>query len=325
LLSRTRTACPWSQGIIATTPSIGFHLVATPSLSAWVCDHNEQDNPRVASWITGGAMEPYVAGADWYPDPAGRYRLRYWDGSRWTDHVATGDGQARDPLDATPLPPPAAVDPTPPPPPVAAPPPAPFPPGPSTAPPAGPPPPPPGPSRRLLFAIGAAVVIVAGVIIAALALRGGGGTTTSSSAPTTQGPTGPLRLPQTIADFQLEPGALDATPDVSVAASYIRSARADGFTLSVIRVPSLNGDRPLHAVIDKAKQDLHPNTPAAIVVSAGTEYTCISGALTSSSGATPATQCVWRVGEFLFSLSGLRLDQQTLLSLAPQVQGATLP
>jgi hypothetical protein len=270
-------------------------------------------------------MEPYVAGADWYPDPAGRYRLRYWDGSTWTDHVATGDGQARDPLDATPLPPPAAVDPTPPPPPVAAPPPAPFPPGPSTAPPAGPPPPPPGPSRRLLFAIGAAVVIVAGVIIAALALRGGGGTTTSSSAPTTQGPTGPLRLPQTIADFQLEPGALDANRDVSVAASYIRSARADGFTLSVIRVPSLNGDRPLHAVIDKAKQDLHPNTPAAIVGSAGTEYTCISGTLTSSSGATPATQCVWRVGEFLFSVSGLRLDQQTLLSLAPQVQGATLP
>lgn len=26
--------------------------------------------------------------ADWYPDPHGKARLRYWDGSAWTDHVA---------------------------------------------------------------------------------------------------------------------------------------------------------------------------------------------------------------------------------------------
>lgn len=26
--------------------------------------------------------------ADWYPDPKGEKRLRYWDGSAWTDHVA---------------------------------------------------------------------------------------------------------------------------------------------------------------------------------------------------------------------------------------------
>jgi hypothetical protein len=26
--------------------------------------------------------------ADWYPDPRGQKRLRYWDGSQWTDHVA---------------------------------------------------------------------------------------------------------------------------------------------------------------------------------------------------------------------------------------------
>lgn len=27
--------------------------------------------------------------ADWYPDPTGQFQLRYWDGDRWTDHVAT--------------------------------------------------------------------------------------------------------------------------------------------------------------------------------------------------------------------------------------------
>lgn len=26
--------------------------------------------------------------ADWYPDPAGQARLRYWDGTAWTDHTA---------------------------------------------------------------------------------------------------------------------------------------------------------------------------------------------------------------------------------------------
>ena len=28
------------------------------------------------------------ARADWYPDPLGTARLRYWDGAEWTDHVA---------------------------------------------------------------------------------------------------------------------------------------------------------------------------------------------------------------------------------------------
>lgn len=26
--------------------------------------------------------------ADWYPDPKGEARLRYWDGESWTDHTA---------------------------------------------------------------------------------------------------------------------------------------------------------------------------------------------------------------------------------------------
>jgi hypothetical protein len=29
-----------------------------------------------------------AAKADWYPDPRGEKRLRYWDGSTWTDHTA---------------------------------------------------------------------------------------------------------------------------------------------------------------------------------------------------------------------------------------------
>jgi hypothetical protein len=36
---------------------------------------------------------------NWYSDPTRRYGLRWWDGSRWTDRVATQGGTMSDPLD----------------------------------------------------------------------------------------------------------------------------------------------------------------------------------------------------------------------------------
>ena len=35
--------------------------------------------------------------AGWYHDPSGRFELRYWDGSAWTEHVARGGQQYTDP------------------------------------------------------------------------------------------------------------------------------------------------------------------------------------------------------------------------------------
>lgn len=37
---------------------------------------------------------------EWYPDPTGRHEHRYWDGQRWTEHVADGGVQLADPLPA---------------------------------------------------------------------------------------------------------------------------------------------------------------------------------------------------------------------------------
>lgn len=34
--------------------------------------------------------------ANWYPDPSGRHELRYWDGARWTEHVADHGRQSVD-------------------------------------------------------------------------------------------------------------------------------------------------------------------------------------------------------------------------------------
>jgi hypothetical protein len=35
--------------------------------------------------------------AGWYADPAGRFELRYWDGTAWTEHVSRGGQQFMDP------------------------------------------------------------------------------------------------------------------------------------------------------------------------------------------------------------------------------------
>jgi len=34
--------------------------------------------------------------AGWYPDPSGRYELRYWDGGTWTEHVSRAGQQYTD-------------------------------------------------------------------------------------------------------------------------------------------------------------------------------------------------------------------------------------
>jgi hypothetical protein len=49
--------------------------------------------PAAQAPAGGGAAAAAPAGgagakADWYPDPRGEKRLRYWDGSQWTDHTA---------------------------------------------------------------------------------------------------------------------------------------------------------------------------------------------------------------------------------------------
>lgn len=43
----------------------------------------------------GAAASASTAGR-WAPDPSGRYEMRYWDGSTWTNHVQSGGVQTTD-------------------------------------------------------------------------------------------------------------------------------------------------------------------------------------------------------------------------------------
>ena len=73
------TSATWSSTTASTAP------VSTPVVTSPV-------NTSVAS-IVGDAAAP----ANWYPDPAGRFELRFWNGSAWTEHVSRNGQQSIDP------------------------------------------------------------------------------------------------------------------------------------------------------------------------------------------------------------------------------------
>ena len=43
----------------------------------------------------GGSAAP---SGSWHGDPTGRFASRYWDGTRWTEHVSDGNTTTTDPL-----------------------------------------------------------------------------------------------------------------------------------------------------------------------------------------------------------------------------------
>ena len=45
---------------------------------------------------TATSTTPTVPAA-WYKDPSGRYEMRYWNGTSWTEHVSRGGQQFTDP------------------------------------------------------------------------------------------------------------------------------------------------------------------------------------------------------------------------------------
>jgi hypothetical protein len=53
-------------------------------------DHYRGDpDPEPEVTLPVARVAPSVRLAGWYPDPRGRYDVRYWDGTRWTFHVGS--------------------------------------------------------------------------------------------------------------------------------------------------------------------------------------------------------------------------------------------
>ena len=47
--------------------------------------------------VTTAAAPAAPVPAGWYADPSGRYELRYWNGTEWTEHVSRSGQQFTDP------------------------------------------------------------------------------------------------------------------------------------------------------------------------------------------------------------------------------------
>jgi hypothetical protein len=55
----------------------------------------EVSAPVAASPVAAAPVVTTPAG--WYPDPSGRFEMRYWDGTAWTEHVSRQGQQFTDP------------------------------------------------------------------------------------------------------------------------------------------------------------------------------------------------------------------------------------
>lgn len=68
----------------------------SPSPSTDVSRQSPSASTPVTTTATTATPEA-AAPANWYKDPSGRFELRYWNGSQWTEHVAKGGVQSIDP------------------------------------------------------------------------------------------------------------------------------------------------------------------------------------------------------------------------------------
>jgi hypothetical protein len=80
-------ASGWAAGAAATTTS------AAADTGGWGATQ------AASAPAAAPAMAPTTPAvpAGWYTDPSGRYELRYWDGTAWTEHVSRSGQQYTDP------------------------------------------------------------------------------------------------------------------------------------------------------------------------------------------------------------------------------------
>jgi len=80
------SSAPTPEPAVSISPTSTYQPAATPSY---------EPAPSITP-APDPAPAPSVP-AGWYADPAGRFELRYWDGSTWTEHVSRAGQQFTDP------------------------------------------------------------------------------------------------------------------------------------------------------------------------------------------------------------------------------------
>ena len=98
-LSRTASA-----GSATATPAVEAAPTAAAEPAGWAAAPEAASPAPAPAAAPAPAPAPVAAApatpaipADWYADPSGRFELRYWNGSAWTEHVARAGQQYTDP------------------------------------------------------------------------------------------------------------------------------------------------------------------------------------------------------------------------------------
>lgn len=61
-------------------------------------EHFNLDHVTTMPAHLGSQASPFSAAAGWFPDPAGRFDHRWWDGTQWTETVSRGGSTMTDPI-----------------------------------------------------------------------------------------------------------------------------------------------------------------------------------------------------------------------------------
>ena len=100
-LSRPATGASSDTATTATaaTAAVAATAAATPVVDAPAPAPAPApaDEPMAAAAPAPAPAPADAVPAGWYPDPSSRFELRYWDGTRWTEHVSRGGQQSTDP------------------------------------------------------------------------------------------------------------------------------------------------------------------------------------------------------------------------------------
>jgi hypothetical protein len=81
-----------SMPVAASTPAEG-------SAATWTTPTTSSTSTSTKPTEPTPTPSSALAAAAWHPDPTGRFEQRYWDGSRWTEHVSSAGRPTVDPLE----------------------------------------------------------------------------------------------------------------------------------------------------------------------------------------------------------------------------------
>ena len=85
-----------AQPVVATQPVAAQPVVAQPVVAQPIVAVTVQ--PVTSAPAPALFAAPLDPAPNWQADPTARHQLRYWDGARWTEHVADAGQQGVDPL-----------------------------------------------------------------------------------------------------------------------------------------------------------------------------------------------------------------------------------